>query len=65
MPCCDDPDCECNNPICPTCAEPLFGWDNGPECARCAEPDEGEVREPCPACGISYCRLGDDGYCVT
>ena len=37
MPCCDDPDCECNNPICPTCAEPLLGWENGPECGLCAE----------------------------
>jgi len=37
MPCCDDPCCECQTPVCITCGDDLFGFENGPECQGCLE----------------------------
>lgn len=42
MPCCDDPGCECNNPVCSECGEELFGWEEGPACDLCTHGSDDE-----------------------
>jgi hypothetical protein len=66
MPCCDDPDCECNNPTCAQCGQLLFGWEDGPECALCEDqpdfgPDDvGPEYDEIAAAAINLAREGDE-----